>query len=204
MKKTIIVSFLAAVLAATSWAGDFGVGVSATNEGAKFDNSTNAYTYGYNNYKVTLVGVIPLGETWELNPYGTYGQYVENDKDNVTSSYVDKYTRNTTGFGAKVFHVTKLADQFRFLAGLNGELQFMGYENTGSTSTQKVSIWSLSVPVAAEVRIVPNFGVRLEGTAAGFSNFEYTSELGSTKSKQTMTNFSFASSTFSLGVFLYF
>lgn len=191
---------LAAGIAAASWAGDFGIGGSLgnTNYANHFSSDTSS-----NRFAVSVEAVVPTSAGWEVDPYLT--GYLRAEDGEYTTDQANLKT-SEIAFGGRVYSVTKITDQFRFLIGAGAGLYFG--ENTWddqSGDDQYVGI-DLTVPVALEYRLVPNFGLRISLTLAGLNYTRETYDYGSVSYHQDATNFYLVNqnATVRLGAYYFF
>jgi hypothetical protein len=205
MKKACIILALTVGIAAATWAGDFGIGGSLSNNAYGTDTGTN--TAGANYFNLSLEGLIPLDSHWELDPYVEFFTRSDKDDQSISDDYNDSnYKYSQLGLGARGYYVTKIAEQFRVLMGAQVGGEFGSATWDAQTGSDQFATFVVKAPVSVEYRPIPNFAVRATVYLAAFRFYQETWNTGSTTNKYTTTNLYVVNqdATVALGAYLLF
>jgi hypothetical protein len=206
MKRLLTSLALAVGLTAMTSALDLGVGATLTNDNYDFD-ADGAYSYGSNTLLVAVTGVVGLDNGMEIDPYVAYYAVTENDADGESDGdYTDEYSFSVLTFGGDLFFTRSIGEDFRLLGGFGAGVGFGSLDYPGMVPEYSRLVVQLYAPVAAEVKLLPNLGLRVGAQLASFTstNGTYSYPDYDEEYVNQWTTFSLVPSNLSVGAFLYF
>jgi len=203
MMKQLIITVL---FLATSWAmvsaADLGIGFQASAGG--YGLAVNEQNQGYGDIVLATTLAIKAADGWEIDPIASVEFYSEEDETGASSTYTDGYTATYYGLGAAVTRDLLTNENFRILAGVQGNLNFGTMDIPGFTGDASSFVLQASVPVAVEFYVQKVVGIRFSGHLARASIRTTTYSASLFEQTETTTNFDVGGSNLSVGLFYYF
>lgn len=185
-------------------AADLGLGLTLTNSNYNYDGN-GEYSFGSNAFTLALTGAIGLDNGLEIDPYVSYYGYTENDADEVSDSYIDEYEYSLYTFGTDLFFTRSVGEDFRLLGGFGASLGFGSRDYPDAAADYSGLVIQLYAPVAAELKVTPNFGLRVGARLATFTSSTVTFDYSDydIENKVQETDFALVPSNLSFGAFFF-
>lgn len=169
MKKIVFsLIFIALVSVASSFAGNFGFGISGSGSGNSDTYPTGTTTD--DDYSIGFYGIIKLDETLRIEPGFFFGNDIEKDANGLDAGIAADRTVSRFGLNTTVFTTPIQNGPVSVLIG--GDIGFYTYGSPSDETTYKrdFSVWFISVPLAVELAVTEMISVRISQSLAGASS----------------------------------
>lgn len=200
MHKGLFLTLVATVVALNASALPPGIGLTLTNIGHGIHSSSQDASE--NTVSVAVTGVVPLGESAEVDPSMGMKYYLSNNPQGVRGLPSDQYSKTYYNAGLSYLLSVPFRPGFRLLAGAGGTVDYGQVSSPGMRGYTKFLDWTIGLPVGLEVAPFPHLGVRLQGSLVSFHEANSYHKINSEVRHETGT-LSFGD-TFSLSAFYYF
>lgn len=201
MKKASIMLLVATVITINVSGLNPGVGLTFTNNGSGVHSSS--LDSSDNRFRAGLTGVVPMGESAELDPVASTELYGVSNPSGDSDFPSDKYSSTLYSVGASYLLSMPLGAEFRFLVGAGASVDFGSVSDPNSTGSVSSLAGSLFLPAALEVLPFSHFGIRVQANLASFRLVRTSYETSPTHTDDN-GSFSFGGDSLGLAAFYYF